>query len=151
MSWKITEQHLASVTILFMLFIRADKDLSDASKQKIDDVLALKGVSSKRVTMAIDELLKKGLVDTINLDDETRYEITRRGVHWIEDSFTFVRAENYTFYPKHKRLIIGKLQSELQSSETGTVVEISAVNWTKWGAIAGIAAVFVPLVIWWIN
>ena len=148
------------VQILFKLWIFAHEGSSPVTEDQLRKIMQKKWkISNYRFEDAFCNLRSwKYLTEVdLNKNADVTYRLSPRGIDWVEGWFRIGEEdETFSFYPRHKgTVMVDMLRTEYERKNLtkgpASKAETSDSSfWQKWGALAGIAALFIPFIIWWL-
>ncbi|KEO91339.1 hypothetical protein EH31_01355 [Erythrobacter longus] len=144
-----------AVHVLTVLYVAFDSDQNWADPKKIAGQLRAKGFGGRRVEHAFQLLVQLQMVDEKKFESGlVGYRISSYGIDWIEKCMPLAEKEggNYSFdLPVFRTLKLVPPDQFYAQKGSRPAWSNSAVNWTKWGAVAALLALPTMIGLWWFS
>ena len=156
------------IDIMYLLWARSHNSDNGMSSQiifereKKSNNPKIGPVSQKRVDICIKALLSCGHIgdDDINDDAEIIYNITDKGINWLEDWFRIVKRDGTFWFHRRREgpVIVNQLYDVYKKSNRKVGGQAMAAspegngnngtyNWTKWGVILTGLSIIVTIIL----
>ena len=136
-----------ALDLVITLYIEADKKSGWLSKGTLISTHEKRGVARGRSEHAIELLKRLKMIDN-KADDQEKLKLSLHGIHWFEANFSLTNRNPYEFEGRICRKVV--LQGP-DGIKTKSNTAKNGLNWSKWGALAGIAALPLTIVLWWFT
>jgi DNA-binding transcriptional regulator PaaX len=138
-----------AVDLLMAFYAELDQRSGWVSRAAVIKLFRRDGIGEGRIESALATLLKLQMLNMQTSEAGTiEYQLSTWGVTWFEENYTLVQRGKRYEYEKRR---FGKVILRGPSSSANQRATSSTIHWEKWGAVAGIVAIPLAILIWWLS